>query len=318
MRSPHQRPTLLLLSGASALALLLAGCGGSSSTSSTSSTSGTSASASPGAAAASAAAAVAKDSALAAKVPSAIASDGTITVGTDATYAPSEFLAPDGKTAIGFDIDLFKAVAAKLGLKAEFVPTPFGSIIPGISSGKYEIGVSSFTINSDREKQANMVSYYSAGTQWGTKQGNPDNVDPNNACGHKIAVQKATVQADDITARSKKCTDAGKPAIQVDQYQGQDQATAAVVSGKDQAMLADSPVIAYAVVQTKGQLQKLGAIYASAPYGYVVAKKDIAFADALQGAVKALIADGTYGRILKSWYVDAGAITNPQVNPPAA
>ena len=91
------------------------------------------------------------------------------------------------------------------------------------------------------------------------------------------------MQVDDITARSKKCTSAGKAAIQIDQYQGQDQATAAVVSGKDQAMLADSPVIAYAVVQTKGQLEKLGPVYASAPYGYVVAKNDKALADALAG-----------------------------------
>jgi polar amino acid transport system substrate-binding protein len=258
------------------------------------------------------------DPALAAKVPKAIASDGVIVVGTDATYAPNEFLAKDGKTVVGFDVDLFRAVAAKLGLRAKFSPAPFGAIIPGISSGKYEIGVSSFTINKQREQQTNMVSYFSAGTQWSTRQGNPDHIDPNNACGAKVAVQKATVQADDVTARSKKCTAAGKKAIQVDQYQGQDQATAAVVSGKDQAMLADSPVIAYGVVQTHGQMQKLGSIYDSAPYGYVVAKKDTAFADALKGALDELIKAGTYRKILTRWYVQDGALDNPQVNPPAA
>ncbi len=115
-----------------------------------------------------------------------------------------------------------------------------------------------------------MVSYFSAGTQWATKKGNPAKVDPENACGKKIAVQTGTVQVDDITARSKKCTDAGKPAITIDQYQAQSDATAAVVSGKDDAMLADSPVGAYAVKQSNGQLELLGDIYDSAPYGYVV------------------------------------------------
>ena len=311
MRSPHKRPTLLLLSGASALALLLAACGGSSTPSG-------GASPSPGGGTSNPAAAVTKDPALAAKVPAAISSDGVIIVGTDTTYAPNEFLAPDGKTAVGFEIDLFKAMAAKLGLKPSFVPTPFGSIIPGILSGKFEIGVSSFTINSAREQQTNMISYFSAGTLWGTKKGNPDNVDPNNACGKKIAVQKATVQADDVTARSKKCTSAGKPAIQVDQYQGQDQATAAVVSGKDQAMLADSSVVAYATIQTHGQMQLLGKVYDSAPYGMVVAKKDTAFAGAIRDTVAALIADGTYKKILDSWHVGFGAISNPQVNPPTS
>ncbi|QWZ07111.1 ABC transporter substrate-binding protein [Nocardioides panacis] len=311
MRHSHPR-RLALLATAPVLALALAGCGGSSGTTSSGTTGGAAGGSSKPAAH------VTKDAALAAKVPSAISSDGKITVGTDATYAPNEFLAQDGKTVIGFDVDLFDAVAAKLGLKATYVPTPFGSIIPGISSGKYEIGVSSFTINSDREKQANMVSYFSAGTLWGTKRGNPAKVDPNDACGAKVAVQKATVQADDVTARSAKCTSAGKPAIQIDQYQGQDQATAAVVSGKDQAMLADSPVIAYATIQTKGQLQLLGKVYDSAPYGMVVAKKDTAFSGAVRDAVASLIADGTYKKVLDSWHVGFGAIAKPQVNPPAA
>ena len=123
---------------------------------------------------------------------------------------------------------------------------------------------------------------------------------------------------DDLTARSDKCKTAGKPGIQIDQYQGQDQATAAVVSGKDEAMLADSPVIAYAVQQTNGQLEKLGSIYDSAPYGYVVQKKDTAFADALAGALAALVSDGTYQKVLDSWNVGDGAIPTPQVNPSAA
>jgi len=312
MRYAKARRPAILCTGAGTLVLALVACGGSSGPAS--STAGSPADGSSS----DLAAAVKADSGLAAKVPKTISSDGIIKSGTDATYAPNEFLDKDGKTVIGFDVDLFRAVAAKLGLKAEVSPAPFNAIIPGVSSGKYEIGVSSFTISSDREKQTNMVSYFSAGTQWASKKGNPDNVDPNNACGKKIAVQKATVQADDVTARSATCTSAGKPAIQVDQYQGQDQATAAVVSGKDQAMLSDSPVIAYGVVQTDGQLQKLGAIYDSAPYGYVVAKKDTAFADALAGAMNALIKDGTYKKILDSWYVGDGAMSNAQVNPPAA
>ncbi len=73
-----------------------------------------------------------------------------------------------------------------------------------------------------------MVSYFSAGTQWATKTGNPSGINPDDACGKKVAVQTGTVQVDDITARSKKCTDAGKPAITIDQYQAQSDATAAV------------------------------------------------------------------------------------------
>ena len=259
------------------------------------------------------------DSALASKVPAAVKSDGVITVGVDSTYAPSEFLDTDGKTVIGFDVDVFDAVAAKLGLKTKWVTADFGSIIASVDSGKFEIGVSSFTINSDREKQATMISYFSAGTQWATRKGNPSGISPGNACGHKVAVQQATVQVDDLTARSKKCTQAGKKGITIDQYKAQDDATSAVVSGKDDAMLADSPVCAYAVQKTSGQLQLLGSIYDSAPYGYVLPKDAVTngFADAIKGALQAIINDGTYKKALDKWGVGQGAITSPEINPAA-
>jgi polar amino acid transport system substrate-binding protein len=253
------------------------------------------------------------DSALAAKVPAAIKSKGTITIGTDSTYAPSEYLDTDGTTVIGFDVDLFNAVAAKLGLKTQWQSASFDSIIPAVQSGKYDIGVSSFTVNAAREKVATMVSYFSAGTQWAQKAGG--SVDPNNACGKKIAVQTGTVQVDDMTTRNKTCKTAGKPAITVDQYQKQSDATAAVVSGKDDAMLADSPVCAYAVKQTSGALALDGSIYDSAPYGYVLPLTETDFGQAIAGAVQDLITNGTYNTILTKWGVQAGAITTPAVNP---
>jgi polar amino acid transport system substrate-binding protein len=269
-----------------------------------------------GSTATTAGAAPAVDQALAAKVPAAIKSDGKILIGTDSSYAPNEFLDTDGKTVIGFDVDLFNAVAAKLGLTTEWESAAFDAIIPGILSGKYEAGVSSFTINDERKQQVNMVSYFSAGTQWGTKTGNPNGVQPDDACGKKVAVQTNTVQdTDDLPKRQAQCKSAGKPEITIDRYQRQDQATASVVSGKDDAMLADSPVIAYAVKQTNGQLELLGDIYDAAPYGYVVKKEQVDFAEALAGAVGALVSDGTYQQILSKWGVEAGAIDNPAVNP---
>jgi len=294
----HRRRALVGAAGAALLALSLAACGDKAADDDA-----------PDAPKATA------DAALAAKVPDAIKADGVIKVGTDATYAPAEFLDTDGKTVVGFDIDLFNAVAAKLGLEAQYESAPFDAILPGIESGKYEIGVSSFTINEDRKKTVNMVSYFSAGTQWATKAGNPSGINPDDACGKKVAVQVGTVQLDDITARSKACTDAGKPEITIDQYQAQSDATAAVISGKDDAMLADSPVGAYAVKQSNNQLELLGDIYESAPYGYAVAKDQAEFAAVVQEALAAIVADGTYEKVLSEWGVEAGGIAESAVNP---
>jgi polar amino acid transport system substrate-binding protein len=175
--------------------------------------------------------------------------------------------------------------------------------------------MSSFTINPDRVKQVDMVSYFSAGTSWAVPQGNPAGITPDNACGKKVAVQKDTVQVDDVTARSKKCTQAGKPAISLEQYTLQSDVTSAVVTGKDDAELADSPVIAYAVKQTGGKLQQVGDIYDSAPYGIVVPKNQGDYAKAIQGAMQKLMDSGAYQSILTKWGVQGGAIKTAAINP---
>ena len=236
-----------------------------------------------------------------------------IKVGTDASYAPSEFLAGDGKTVQGFDVDVFNAVAAKLGVKAEFQPADFASIITGVQGGKYDIGISSFTINDERKQQVTMVSYFSAGTQWATAAGNPEGVDADNACGKTVAVQTDTVQdTEDLPVRQEKC---GDEPIKILKFDKQDQATAAVVTGRADAMLADSPVVAYAVQQSAGKLATLGDIYEAAPYGYVVPKEETGFADALASALQAVEEDGSYAAALQKWGVEQGAITDFAVNP---
>ncbi|HEU4567058.1 MAG TPA: ABC transporter substrate-binding protein [Marmoricola sp.] len=258
---------------------------------------------------------VAVDKAAAAKVPADLKKKGTLAVGTDASYAPSEFLAANGSTIEGFDIDLFKAVAKKLGLKASFQNASFDTIITGVTGGKYDVGVSSFTINSDRMKQADMISYFNAGTQWAAQPGEVSKVDPQKPCGLKVAVQKGTTQLlDDLPSKIKACKAAGKP-IDVLVYDKQDQATAAVVAGKAQAMLADSPVVAYAVQQSNGKLAAAGDIYDAAPYGYVIPKNDGQLGEAIVMALKDLDKSGDYSKILKDWGVQQGAIHDFAVNP---
>ena len=256
-----------------------------------------------------------KEANLADKLPAKIKAAGKIVVGVDATYAPNEFLDTDGKTVRGMDVDLFNAVAQKFGVTVEWVPANFDGIILGVNSGKYDIGVSSFTINDKRKQQVNMVSYFNAGTQWAVLKGNPKKVDSENACGLSIGVQKGTVQIDDLAARSKKCTDAGKKAITQIVEQAQAKVTADLVSGKADAMLADSPVGLYAVKQTSGQLEALGQVYDAAPYGFVIPKTETDFAQAIVDALKALDASGDYKKALSTWGNDTGAISNFAVNP---
>ncbi|KRF25659.1 MULTISPECIES: ABC transporter substrate-binding protein [unclassified Phycicoccus] len=297
------RPATLLIAGLATAGLALSACGSDSLSTNTSSSSSSTTKATV-------------DQALVAKLPAKVKSAGKIVIGTDATYQPNEYLDTDGKTVIGMDVELFDAVMAKFGIKTEWVPTGFDQIILGVKSGKYDVGVSSFTVNADREKEATMVSYFTAGTQWVTQKGNPKKVDPASACGLNIAVQKATVQADvDLPKRSKDCTDAGKPAIKPIVDADQAKVTSAVLTGKADAMLVDLPPAISAVATTQGKLELLGEQYDSAPYGYVLPKDQTDFGQAIADALKSLEADGTYKSILTKWKTEGGAISDFAVNP---
>ena len=112
---------------------------------------------------------VKKDEKIAKMLPSSVTKDGKLTVGMDTSYAPAEFLAADGKTPVGFDVDIVKALAKTFGLEADPQTSNFDSIIPSIGS-KYDIGVSSFTITPERMKAVDFVSMFKAGSTWVVKK----------------------------------------------------------------------------------------------------------------------------------------------------
>jgi polar amino acid transport system substrate-binding protein len=286
-------------------ALTLSGCAKSSETGSGTAT-GTGAAAMP-----STAVTAQKVDEIAATLPGDIRDSGTLIVGVNLPYAPNEFKDADGKI-IGFDVDLMNAVAATLGLTPDYREADFAKIIPSIQQGTYNVGMSSFTDTKERQKSVDFVDYFSAGILWAQRPGS--DIDPNNACGKKVAVQATTTEeTDELPAKSKKCVDAGKSEIQIVKFDGQDAATNAVVLGQVDAMSADSPVTAYAIKQSNGKLEAAGAIADAAPYGWPV-KKDSPLAQSLVKALEHLIETGDYKTIAANWGAESGMISKPVIN----
>lgn len=262
---------------------------------------------------------VAKDDALIAELPASMKGKTTLTVGSDTSYAPAEFLGgSDGQTPVGYDVDIAKAIAATLGMKAQVQTAEFSTILPALGA-KYDLGISSFTINPERSKAVNFVSYFNAGVLWAVKKGNPNKISMDDLCGKKIGVQTGTVEEDpDVSGRSAACKKAGKPAIEIVSLKNQTDVTTRLVNGSIDAMSADSPIIGYAISQTGDQLETLGDVYDGAPQGIAIAKSDTALADLIGKVMNKLITDGTYGKILKSWNNTEGALPKAEVNPAAA
>lgn len=283
-------------------ALALSGCAGSSGTSAISPTSTPTTSGAPGG-----------GSDPASLVPPEIKSAGVIRAATDATYPPNEFVGTDGKTLIGFDIELANAVASKLGVKIQFANAKFDSIITGITAGRYDLAFSSFTDNKERQQKVDFVDYFTAGTSILVKKGNPENITKlEDLCGKKIALESGTVQVK--IAQGAKCTGGKK----IDITQLPDDATARlqVTTGRVVADMNDFPVAEYTARTSGGgkDFEVVGTQYETAPYGVAISKKLPGLRDAVQAAMKALVADGTYDQILKKWDIQQGALKDITIN----
>jgi polar amino acid transport system substrate-binding protein len=257
---------------------------------------------------------VAENPTLAAAVPSAIKSAGTITVAMDATYAPDEFVASNGTTIVGMDADLADAIGQVLGLKVTLVNATFDTIIPALQSGKYALGMSSFTDTKAREKQVNFVDYFVAGEGYYVSSNSKYHPNGLSAlCGHTVSVESGTTEQSDAQAQAKTCKKDKKGAVKVLSFETQSEANLAVSSGRANVGFADSQIAQYIVAQSNGQFRSSGKAFETAPYGIAV-PKGTTLDKSTQGAIKVLMSDGVYLKILKKWGIAAGAVTSAPIN----
>ena len=232
-------------------------------------------------------------------------------------YAPAEFRAEDLQTAIGYDVDLGKALGRVLGVDTEVNAAEFASLLPGIGSTS-DIGISSFTITPERTASYNMISYIMVGSSFAVQKDNPKDFDPDNLCGQTIGVQTGTYQEEELATMSDQCAADGKEAINVLSYGVQSDVTTNLIGGKVVAFYADSTVADYAVALTDGQLEVVGGVRDAAPQGIVVSADDAQLTEAIQRAMQQLMDDGTWSAILGSWGVDESAgLKTAELNPTA-
>lgn len=289
------------------LALLVAACGGNDDKGGSGNTGGGSKASPTGA----------KESSLAAQLPDSIRSAGAIKVGSDVAYAPVEFFDTDGTTVIGIDPDLAKAMGDKLGVKFQFTNATFDGLIPAVRSKRFDLVMSAMSDNQKRQAELDFVDYFNAGTSILVKKGNPENINTlNDLCGKTVALQRGTTQEDVAKAQQAKCTAAGKGQIKLLTFDKDTDALLQIKGGRAVADMNDFPVAAYNAKTSGGgsDFEVVGEQIEAGPYGIGVRKEDTQLRDALQAALKAIIADGTYDKVLEKWNVSKGALKTADIN----
>src|SRR6266581_9223767 len=108
--------------------------------------------------------------------PKDLITPGTLTVGSDTTYPPQEYIDTTTNKATGFDVDLITAIAQRMGLKANVVTTKFDTIIDDLSNKRFDVVISAVSITPERQKKVAFVPYFNAGESLLVAAGNPKNI----------------------------------------------------------------------------------------------------------------------------------------------
>ena len=248
---------------------------------------------------------------IAAMVPESVAADGKLSVGTNPPFAPFEFKDSTGNL-IGVELDLGQALAQVMGLEFDPQEMDFSMILPAVQAGSLDAGMSGFTDTEERRESYDFVNFLYAGIQWAQQPGN--DVDPSNPCGLTVAVQRTTVsETDDVRPKSDACVTEGDDPITVLSFDTSDNAALAALTGRADAFSADSPVTAWAVERSDGDLELVGDMFDAAPYGIAV-NKGSELGPALAAAMQHLIDTGEYARILGQWNIDSGLLDEALIN----
>ena len=259
--------------------------------------------------------ALTKDEAIAAKLPAAITSSGTVRVASGVSFPPMEFFDTDNKTVLGFDADLGAALGQVLGVKFEFQNTNFDGIIGGLDAGRYDLSLTSMIDKKSRQATVDFVDYLNSGVTFMVKKGNPDGLkDKLDLCGKSAAVEKSAtgdLSVDDIT---KECTAAGKPAVKKQPFPDQASAVQALQSGRADAVVALDLTLAYNVKQAPDAFEVPAKPFGTLPVGIPVPKKSPELRDAVRAALLKVIESGTYDQLLAKWNLQNQALTGAPLN----
>ena len=256
-----------------------------------------------------------KDDTIAAMLPDAIRSAGTVRVASGVSFPPMEFFAPDNKTVIGFDADLGAALGQVLGVKFDFQNTNFDGILGGLNAGRYDLSLTSMIDKKERQQTVDFVDYLKSGVTFMVAKGNPKGLkDKLDLCGKTAAVEKSStgdLSVDDIT---KECTAAGKPAVQKQPFPDQASAVQALQSSRADAVVALDLTLAYNVKQGNGAFEVVGEPFDTLPIGVAIPKNSTDLRDAVQLALKKVIASGVYDQLLAKWNLERQALKDAPIN----
>jgi polar amino acid transport system substrate-binding protein len=250
-----------------------------------------------------------------AAIPASLKDKGEITAAIVPNYPPMDFKDPATNTLTGLDVDLGNALAERLGVKIKWQETAFEQMVSGLVTKRFDIILSGMTDTAERQKSVTFIDYFASGPQLYTLTKNTQINELTDLCGKKVGTSRRTTWPAEIAAWSKaNCEAAGKPAIEVIGSEGSADARAQLRQGRLDAAMQGSETIPYLMSQEKDAYKPIGEAISKQFTGLGVSKANPELAAAIAEAMQSMVDDGTYGKILKKWNLERGAVTKVETN----
>lgn len=258
-----------------------------------------------------------QDDALRARLPQEIRDAGKMIAVNNGSFPPYEIVT--GTELTGATKDISTAIGELLGITIDHASVAgLPALLSGINSGRYQFAMGPVGDYPDRQKANDFVDWAREYVVFAVEKGNPSGITSLDAtCGKRIAVMAGGSAEKVIKEQSKKCTDGGKSAVEVQSYTDQPSSILAVRSKRSDAFFSSQAPLTYFVQQANGQLELAAVGQANGfkdIYQGAVVKKDSPLGGVLLDAFTILIKNGTYAQIMKKWGLENNMIDKPGIN----
>lgn len=216
---------------------------------------------------------------------------GKLVVATSPDFPPFENL--EGGEVVGIEIDIMNLICEELGVELELVQIPFDSVLPGVQTAKYDVGVSGITVTPEREKNTLFSDVYYIAAQSIVVRADSEINSKADLEGKKISVQLGTT-AEDF------CLEEG---YTVDSYEANPEAKTALTSGKVEAWVVDN-LTAIQMCEGDDSVRILNESMTEEPYAFAFCFGSEDLVDAINDILNELIDNGTVANIFAKYGED--------------
>ncbi|WP_102227182.1 ABC transporter substrate-binding protein [Acidimangrovimonas sediminis] len=250
---------------------------------------------------------------LAADLPKAVADSGTLRLAIAPNYPPMEFRDPATNALEGFDVDLASAIAGKLGVKVKWEETSFSEMLSALKTGRIDGIMSGMSDLPTRHDTATFIDYLKSGPQFFVRAEDAAQYpDVSAVCGKKVGASRRTSYPKEIAAWSDgHC--AGNPVTFVG-TEGSADARNQLKQHRIDVAVQGNETLPYVMQQTPGTFHPIGKPISYQYTGLALPMEETGFQKAVAGALDALIADGSYGKLLDKWHLTESGVKKAHIN----